>query len=660
MEKKQRVLEFRDRLDKTLASPNLVNEESIKSLVRNQLLRSSCSRIEGDIEDLVQRRTMEMSNLLKMLRCTSGNDNEELKTHGTLHNDWKLKQDSGQVRVMYREGSQGTPFHTLLAEGYIDGPIDVCLCVSWESTLYKKWWPQFSIPPFKIITSTCLKKVRIGEEISIVRMKVPWPLAAREAVVEFFLLEYIEDDLVIVLMNTVSDTELCDIQTHGFYGDVIPEAKDMVRIELVGGFALQKVNSNKSYFRTIMNIDIKIDFVPPTLINFISRQLIGSGFKLYQKAVTSVANGDEEFSKALEGPMYARLRESLKASNKDKDSKLFSSEVSVAILSEEQAGKTSNDDDFKAVEVGPAYVSGPEDLKSCNKDKNSRVFDNGNSIHILAEENTAKIANEDFRKSAEEGEIQNGECIESCNKCKDPKTFDNEHNVETLMGHTQVIDRRLVSKIEEEEIESSTFLEENQQINHSSIHPTDKQCHASKGGAFISPEVQWALGVLDKAISLINRQGYTEKRTDSLSTNQELQNLEKVARTSSTFSLDSNGRDALKMQNMDKSSDEAGSGFVFNDFRLASVDPPSTKADDNQKSAADLRQNSPISGEIQDGSSLGGMINSTVIIETGSNSNMLNGGYKEADVKVNGTHESSVSGGEKFRQKKKKQRVCCL
>jgi len=27
---------------------------------------------------------------------------------------------------MYREGPHGTPFHTLLAEGFADGPIDVC------------------------------------------------------------------------------------------------------------------------------------------------------------------------------------------------------------------------------------------------------------------------------------------------------------------------------------------------------------------------------------------------------------------------------------------------------------------------------------------------------------------------------------------------------
>jgi hypothetical protein len=27
---------------------------------------------------------------------------------------------------MYREGPEGTPFHTLLVEGYVDGPMDVC------------------------------------------------------------------------------------------------------------------------------------------------------------------------------------------------------------------------------------------------------------------------------------------------------------------------------------------------------------------------------------------------------------------------------------------------------------------------------------------------------------------------------------------------------
>ena len=30
-------------------------------------------------------------------------------------------------------------------------------------------WPQFAFPPFKIIQSTCLQKVRIGEQVCFIR-----------------------------------------------------------------------------------------------------------------------------------------------------------------------------------------------------------------------------------------------------------------------------------------------------------------------------------------------------------------------------------------------------------------------------------------------------------------------------------------------------------
>lgn len=36
-------------------------------------------------------------------------------------------------------------------------------------------------------------------------------------------------------------------------------------------------------YRTIISMDMKLDFVPPWMINFISRQVAGQGLKLYQK-----------------------------------------------------------------------------------------------------------------------------------------------------------------------------------------------------------------------------------------------------------------------------------------------------------------------------------------------------------------------------------------
>ncbi|MED6182475.1 hypothetical protein PIB30_028741 [Stylosanthes scabra] len=315
MEKKQKIVQYRERLDRTLASPDLTNDSMLKKLVESQLVCSSEQEVEGYKEKLIELKTAEVSTFLDMLRSASSDDTGR---SNTSHADWKLKQDTEEFRVMYREGPEGTPFHTLLVEGYVDAPIDVCLCISWEASLYKKWWPQSTVPTFKILTCECLRKVRISEQISLVRMKVSWPLSMREAIVHYYLFEYFQDDLIVVLTNSVPESNSVNSTINGF-NEVIPEAKDVVRVDLVGGFALQKVTSERSYFRTIANMDIKLDFVPPSLINFISRQLIGNGFRLYKKTVASMkSHGEEELSKALGDPLYVRIRESLYSSNGSK------------------------------------------------------------------------------------------------------------------------------------------------------------------------------------------------------------------------------------------------------------------------------------------------------------------------------------------------------
>ncbi|KAK7378880.1 hypothetical protein VNO80_04328 [Phaseolus coccineus] len=306
MVKKGNIVQYRERLDKTLALPDLTNDQILKTLVKSQLQRSSKVEMEGSNEELVETKTKQIYNFLDMLRSASGDNSGG---SSTSHSDWKLKQDTEDFRVMYREGPEGTPFHTLLVEGYVDGPLDLSLCLSWEPFLYKKWWPQFTIPSFKVLVADRLQRVQIGEHISLIRMKVPWPLSTREAIVHYYLFEYFQDDLVVVLLNTVSVSTSID----NFNMDAIPEAKDAVRIGLVGGYAMQKVTPERSYFRIIGNLDLKLDFVPPTLINFISRQLIGSGFRLYQKAVVSMMGNDKDkdISKAMEDSLYVRIREAL-------------------------------------------------------------------------------------------------------------------------------------------------------------------------------------------------------------------------------------------------------------------------------------------------------------------------------------------------------------
>ncbi|KAI7728689.1 hypothetical protein M8C21_019060 [Ambrosia artemisiifolia] len=317
MEEKESIIQYRDKLDKTLMSNDLSNMEFLRTLVENQMSKSTQSEDQEVNDNLVKKRTKEVANFISMLRSASGNAVEGSKANDIPHGSWKIKQDTEDCRVMYREGPAGTPLHTLLAEGYVDGPLDVCMCITWEAGLYQKWWPQFHIPAFKITYSECVKKVRMGEQVSLVRMKLSWPLSTREALVHYVTLEYFQEDLIILLLNTIPETENIDKSTHGFTRDGIPGVENVTRIDVVGGVALQKTSSeNFDVCRSIANMDVKLDFVPPAIINFISRQLIGSGFKLYKKKVASVTKGDEDFSKALKEPFYGHIREALYSKNK--------------------------------------------------------------------------------------------------------------------------------------------------------------------------------------------------------------------------------------------------------------------------------------------------------------------------------------------------------
>lgn len=49
MESKENISQYRQRLDKTLASHDLVNEEALKTLVKNQMMWSSQCEVEGQL-----------------------------------------------------------------------------------------------------------------------------------------------------------------------------------------------------------------------------------------------------------------------------------------------------------------------------------------------------------------------------------------------------------------------------------------------------------------------------------------------------------------------------------------------------------------------------------------------------------------------------------
>ncbi|PNY12941.1 START-2 domain protein [Trifolium pratense] len=515
MENRKNIVQYRERLDKTLTSFDLTNDQKLKSLVESQFCRSSQSEMELEgYDEKLEIKTAELSNCLDMMRSVSADENGG---SSTSHADWKLKQDNEEFRVMYREGPEGTPYHTMMIEGYVDAPVDVSLCLTWESPLYKKWWPQFTVPTFKVTASDCLQKVQTGEQIALVRMKPPWPLSTREAIVHYYVFEYFQDDLIVVLLKTVTELEKINETIDGLKNDVIPEAKGAVRIDVLGGIVMQKVTSERSYIRAIANLDIKIDFMPPSLINFIARQIIGSGFRLFQKAVASKMNGNREFSKALTDLLYVRIREALYSTDESNamDEKELKQVASI-LPAEEQDRAIDMSREDKSNQNANNDASSEDVVKS--KEDVTIVHDipieEGDTSIALKGNVNCEIVDADSEEIVEENIEEMVEIEKDVKKVNGISDEEGDTSIVVKGNKNYEIVDANSEEIVEANIEDIVQIEKdfNKENGISIEHDDTKNVLKRKSSVNISSNVRQALETLERAISSVRKYGFHSRR----------------------------------------------------------------------------------------------------------------------------------------------------
>ncbi|XP_060196598.1 uncharacterized protein LOC132625944 isoform X2 [Lycium barbarum] len=583
------ISQYRDKLDQTLLSPDLVNNDLLKNLVKNQMLRLSECDLQECSDDLVERRTKEVANFLSMLRSTSVTDSEQSKSSEAAYGAWKVKQDTEEYRVMYREGPEGTPFHTLLVEGYVDGPADVCLCISWGAEFYKKW------------------------------MKLSWPLSAREALVHFFVFEYFQEGLIVVLINSISDVDSVDRSMHGYSKEGMPLPQDVVRIDVVGGFAIQKVTDNRSYFRTIANMDIKLDLIPPSFINFVSRQLVGAGFKLYKKEVASVPKGDEDFSKALKDPLYARIRKALCSDN------IPNGNTALELLDLKK--------DVDQLDEEKINANGALELQEFKEETcvslDERTGDGNGALEL--------------QDPIRDAYVQPGQVIQTNVEDKIPEQKD-DFGAKDNKVHSEI------EEINEDTSDMIESLDENDEkfrdfpANQLVDVPTNKK------EVVISSEVRQALGTLEKAISIIRDFGYNlEIRSVPSNTTVKSVGVEdngqKDRKSSKTDRIHGSGRacaESPKKELLEGTSYEHRNSSASHGSRRTSSNLCMREANHNKKIApASPDDYVETSGEARQ-----------VVVRTSVD-------QKKEDI-VTAVHADSVHGKENGKRKRKLPFYCCL
>jgi hypothetical protein len=315
-----------DLFNRTLASETFSNEDKVVDIVKEQIHKSGLAGVQKEeskqnvgsdhSDEEVQYWAGKVWEFLEELRRACPELNRKKKASGRIP-EWKLKDETERYRVMYKEGPEGSPFHTLGLDGLVDGDFTSALCVAWEVPLYKEWWPHFKVPTFKVVESKLLKRIRVGHDLELIRFKIPWPLADREVVWSAFEIHDLEQEILVGLIESVPEAigELNEKVVGFTAADVPPSAATNVRMDVRGGFVMQRISKDQFFFRTLINMDMKLEYVPPSLINFISRHVAGQGLKLYQKAVLAACKGTgkgQAFEKPLKtGLLYDRVKSGL-------------------------------------------------------------------------------------------------------------------------------------------------------------------------------------------------------------------------------------------------------------------------------------------------------------------------------------------------------------
>eukprot|EP00898_Chlorokybus_atmophyticus_P001840 jgi/Chlat1/2657/Chrsp178S02484 len=265
------------------------------------------------------RQVKEIGALYEVLRSVSDVDKPHAQSwprgSSPQRPPWKVAFDSEGCRVLQRSSTEGSPLQTLCVEGLLEGPLLHALCVGYEAPYFPLWQPSSTFPKFAVTSAKWIRQFFPGQALWLENITVQYPLAPRDLCVFTYIVPIPDAKQVLFVLRSVPhDLSLLDWDTEIFTkADVAPPEKGIVRMELSGGVLLHHISDTLCAYRTITHLDMKLDHVPPAILNFISRQLAPPGHKLFDKQVKSLRHTDKgPYHELLsKEQLYLRIKELL-------------------------------------------------------------------------------------------------------------------------------------------------------------------------------------------------------------------------------------------------------------------------------------------------------------------------------------------------------------
>jgi hypothetical protein len=226
---------------------------------------------ESEFHKELTRQIEVVNRLRKIIFDSEGTSSEfEVMQLTRFFSDWGVISDKNGVKIQYNPEPE-LATHSFKIEAIVRAPLFNLIAVVYEVELYNKWMPRVKYSKELAILSKFQKIVQL--EFNSV-----WPIANRDSVIEGFGVDFISEDAILVVIQSVSD----HVQVE------VPEPDDsVVRAVLnIGAFYIKYISDEETQIFMVMNCDPKLPVIPDWLLNFATGQVMQWIFYFMEKAAS--------------------------------------------------------------------------------------------------------------------------------------------------------------------------------------------------------------------------------------------------------------------------------------------------------------------------------------------------------------------------------------
>ena len=288
-----------------------------------RLLRKICDSLvssseEGeDKEELKDTKEKEKEKLVKyVLEKAKQSESfiEMLREDAEKDSSWETQKSFSfggrdQTKIYYKTTENDTKLILRVDQAIKREMLIPVLATLNESQLYASWLPSWTMPKLKFSRTEKLDQRGRCSQLLLVTVECPWPFSNREVVLDALAFDDIDESgVVAVLLNS------CDCEDDERVPAIDHKFGQCTRVDFHGGFLFRAIPSEGEAWKKarekhedemivsfIFNIDPKISYVPVSIIQFITRTVIGTLWGMFMKIASKVKNGEmKEHAEAIQ------------------------------------------------------------------------------------------------------------------------------------------------------------------------------------------------------------------------------------------------------------------------------------------------------------------------------------------------------------------------